>query len=510
MCEKSEMGETQKYRVLELYSGIGGMHCALEESGIPFEVVAAIDINTTANKIYKHNFPGTYLMENGIEKLTVQQIDRMKIDMIVMSPPCQPFTRVGKKLDKEDIRTKSFLHLLDLLPQLAHCPSYILVENVKGFEESQTRELMIKALQKCSFHIHEYMLSPLQFGIPNSRLRYYMIARRDAGCTEQTEISFTIPESAQTHLKYKTLCESETECYHSESFNLLQYLSNNGRKSEEEGIESSVIADLVNGVKTEKVKGHHEIKTEEDEWTLVNHQHDVADHCQIKHSASPISCDHVNIKRIKTEPSTDTDVKLSEEGDVKHSDNEDVVSGCCCCDNDAKLVKESLILRQAEDGEGIKDRCLRLHHFLEKESIEYLMKFKVPDKDLNRFIVMDVVFPCIWKTICFTKRYGHYMEGAGSIIQMSTNVQDLKSAVQLKMEAIETKNNKNWGEDQISIIRKLQLRYFTPREISNLLCFPQSYSFPSELSSIQLYRVLGNSLNVHVVSVLIQQMTREL
>ena len=37
------------------------------ESGIDFEVVAAIDINTTTNKIYRHNFPGTYLMENGIE-----------------------------------------------------------------------------------------------------------------------------------------------------------------------------------------------------------------------------------------------------------------------------------------------------------------------------------------------------------------------------------------------------------------------------------------------------------
>jgi tRNA (cytosine38-C5)-methyltransferase len=37
--------------------------------------------------------------------------------MILMSPPCQPFTRVGKKRDNEDIRTKSFLHLLDLLPQ---------------------------------------------------------------------------------------------------------------------------------------------------------------------------------------------------------------------------------------------------------------------------------------------------------------------------------------------------------------------------------------------------------
>ncbi|MED6236116.1 tRNA (cytosine-5-)-methyltransferase [Ataeniobius toweri] len=54
-------------RVLELYSGIGGMHYALKESGISAQVVAAVDINTTANKIYKHNFPDTPLWNNTIE-----------------------------------------------------------------------------------------------------------------------------------------------------------------------------------------------------------------------------------------------------------------------------------------------------------------------------------------------------------------------------------------------------------------------------------------------------------
>lgn len=39
----------------------------LPESGIPFQVVAAIDINTTANQIYRHNFPDTPLWNKTIE-----------------------------------------------------------------------------------------------------------------------------------------------------------------------------------------------------------------------------------------------------------------------------------------------------------------------------------------------------------------------------------------------------------------------------------------------------------
>ena len=37
------------------------------ESGIPHEVVAAVDINDHANAIYRHNFPATKLMQRCIE-----------------------------------------------------------------------------------------------------------------------------------------------------------------------------------------------------------------------------------------------------------------------------------------------------------------------------------------------------------------------------------------------------------------------------------------------------------
>jgi tRNA (cytosine38-C5)-methyltransferase len=51
-----------------------------------------------------------------------------------MSPPCQPYTRIGLQQGSVDARAKSFLHLLDVLGEMQHKPKYILVENVKGFE----------------------------------------------------------------------------------------------------------------------------------------------------------------------------------------------------------------------------------------------------------------------------------------------------------------------------------------------------------------------------------------
>lgn len=63
----ADMQEQQQLRVVEFYSGIGGLHYALKGCGTPAHVVAAIDINTTANEVYSHNFPDTLLLNRNIE-----------------------------------------------------------------------------------------------------------------------------------------------------------------------------------------------------------------------------------------------------------------------------------------------------------------------------------------------------------------------------------------------------------------------------------------------------------
>lgn len=58
------------------------------------EVLLAIDINEIANKVYKHNFPAVNLRASNIQSLTADEINKLTPDMILLSPPCQPFTRL--------------------------------------------------------------------------------------------------------------------------------------------------------------------------------------------------------------------------------------------------------------------------------------------------------------------------------------------------------------------------------------------------------------------------------
>ena len=73
------------------------------------------------------------------------------------------------------------------------------MENVKGFDEGEARKFLVDMLKsqnyffqvwlinnfintysihtKLDLNFKEFLLSPIQFGIPNSRLRYFLIAR---------------------------------------------------------------------------------------------------------------------------------------------------------------------------------------------------------------------------------------------------------------------------------------------------------------------------------------------
>ncbi|RZC61366.1 hypothetical protein C5167_023100 [Papaver somniferum] len=77
--------------------------------------------------------------------------------------------------DSGDARAFSFLNILELIPKLSSPPLMLFVENVVGFETSDTRKQMVEMLKKTSFTAQEFILSPLQFGVPYSRPRYFCL-----------------------------------------------------------------------------------------------------------------------------------------------------------------------------------------------------------------------------------------------------------------------------------------------------------------------------------------------
>ncbi|WMV42640.1 hypothetical protein MTR67_036025 [Solanum verrucosum] len=162
------------WRVLEFYSGIGGLRYSLLKAAVNATVVEAFDINDVANDVYQHNF-GHRPFQGNIQTLNAADLDSYNADAWLLSPPCQPYTRQGLQKGSSDARASSFLKILELVPQLLQPPSYLFVENVVGFETSDTHAILVDILEKNNFVTQEFILSPLQFGLPYSRPRYYCL-----------------------------------------------------------------------------------------------------------------------------------------------------------------------------------------------------------------------------------------------------------------------------------------------------------------------------------------------
>jgi tRNA (cytosine38-C5)-methyltransferase len=127
--------------VFEFFSGIGGMHQALTNiKETEIKKIFPFDINHNANITYLHNF-GVKPFELSIESFSLEEYEKLcksenTSNNIIrtMSPPCQPFTRQGNIKDLEDVRSKGFMHLMNILSKTTFKPKFFLLENVKGFE----------------------------------------------------------------------------------------------------------------------------------------------------------------------------------------------------------------------------------------------------------------------------------------------------------------------------------------------------------------------------------------
>ncbi|XP_075723259.1 tRNA (cytosine(38)-C(5))-methyltransferase-like [Rhipicephalus microplus] len=342
-----------KLRVLELYSGIGGMHFACRPERT--RVVAAVDVNTTANSVYAFNFPETPLLQRNVQSLSARELASLRPDLVTMSPPCQPFTRQGLQRDAQDPRSSSLFAFLSVLSTLERKPTYVLVENVKGFETSATHATLTQVLQDNGYHIHRYLLSPTQFGVPNSRLRFYCLA--------------------------------------------------------------------------------------------------------------------------KLRPTQFRDC---------HQDENGVCSGACQKEPPHKPA-----------GTGPPQSLSSFLKFDAKEDLADEASCLLPDKVLSRFsLLLDIVEPMSTNTCCFTKGYGHYVEGTGSVL--------LQAPVDRMHEVYrEVPHKEAVPKHVLEKLRSLRLRYFTPREVARLMCFPQHFAFPRELKPRHQYQLLGNSVNVCVVRALL-------
>jgi site-specific DNA-cytosine methylase len=136
-------------------------------------VRAAYDISEVSNAVYSHNFGDSPIVQE-LATVNAREIISLGANAWLMSPPCQPFCRMGGTGGLEDARSAAFLRLMDLLTEIR--PEHFVLENVEGFLESDAHALLLRRLDEAGLEWRSIILCPTQFGIPNRRPRVYVVA----------------------------------------------------------------------------------------------------------------------------------------------------------------------------------------------------------------------------------------------------------------------------------------------------------------------------------------------
>lgn len=182
---------------IDAFAGCGGLSLGLMQAGLTGRFAierdkfafATLKENLLAKGAsYKYVWPRWLPKEPiGIVELLDNYREQLEeisgtVDLLVGGPPCQGFSSAGRR-QHDDPRNQlfdSYLNLVDIIQ-----PKAVLIENVRGFtldfsagDEVKNFSQALKKRLSDDYTVHEQLLDLSDFGVPQARTRYFVLAFR--------------------------------------------------------------------------------------------------------------------------------------------------------------------------------------------------------------------------------------------------------------------------------------------------------------------------------------------
>jgi site-specific DNA-cytosine methylase len=91
----------------------------------------------------------------------------------------------GRRDDLKDPRAKSLIRLMQLFNEKQ--PEIIVLENVRGFQQSEAKKLVVETLNKNDYQMFEMLMCSTDFGVPMRRPRYFLTGFHSSGIPTNAE-----------------------------------------------------------------------------------------------------------------------------------------------------------------------------------------------------------------------------------------------------------------------------------------------------------------------------------
>ncbi|RAI79979.1 DNA (cytosine-5-)-methyltransferase [Macrococcoides caseolyticum subsp. hominis] len=210
----------EKFKFIDLFSGIGGFRIAMESLG--GKCVLSSEIDKHAVETYFSNF--NEMPIGDITKVNVAEIPDH--DVLCAGFPCQPFSIGGLRKGFEDTRGTLFFDVARIIKEKK--PKVVFLENVAGIvshDSGNTLRVIINSLEELEYKVHYKVMNASDYGIPQNRNRWYCIAVRS-----DIDFEYKFPEKVSLKYTLKDIIEYDI----SEKYNITDVAKSNIDKFIEE------------------------------------------------------------------------------------------------------------------------------------------------------------------------------------------------------------------------------------------------------------------------------------
>lgn len=211
-----------KIEVVDLFCGVGGLTCGLNQSGL--KVKAGFDIEKSCKFPYEFNNNAKFY-EKDIREVTGNDINKCysknAIRVLAGCAPCQPFSQMSFKYQNNEKTRRENDKRYDLLLEFGRLieetqPDIVSMENVPKIKDTYVFKEFLSILEKNGYKSDYRVVYCPDYGIPQNRRRLLLLATKNGNIklldkTHTKENYITVRKTIENlpHVEAGEICPSD-------------------------------------------------------------------------------------------------------------------------------------------------------------------------------------------------------------------------------------------------------------------------------------------------------------